>query len=450
MTHTLSVKINGDSLGELSFDAALNLFDFQYSKAWLNRPDRFPLSEHIPLEPISGSNQAYQSAHIKQFFDNLLPEGQVLDDVTSMHQISKANLIAILGVLGSETSGALTIEGAAKQESLRKLPLTEISERIRSRPQQSFSIWDGKVRLSIAGFQDKIAALRLDNQWFLTEGSRYASTHILKPEPVSKVMRGMTSNEFFCMRLAKAIGLDVADVELIKVPEPVLVIARFDRHLTKDRVDRLHIIDGCQALGLPVSYKYERNFGLGKDVAQIREGASLPKLFELIERSTARPVLQRLVLLNWAVFQVLIGNIDAHAKNLSFRCSSTGLSLAPAYDLVSGVSFANDDLDKSYAMAIGDAFLEADLSPYEWASFAHACKLPFSVVSRALGQLSLKILKSIDGVASEVVEQGANEEIVQSIVGIVKNECQRQLEMAQQVKDVSVELFEEGESLALR
>lgn len=138
-----------------------------------------------------------------------------------------------------------------------------------------------------------------------------------------------------------------------------------------------------QALGLSSALKYERPYGDTRDVREVRDGASLPMLFELLERSP-RPVAERLALLRWTIFQVLIGNTDAHAKNLSFHVGHEGLSLAPAYDLVWAIAFDGDTVLDNYAMAIGDAFHAAELSPFEWANFAHACGLPFRQVSARL------------------------------------------------------------------
>jgi serine/threonine-protein kinase HipA len=441
MEHHIDILMSDECIGVLTYDAKLHQFSFNYDTAWLCRDDRFQLNSQIPFDPIPEISKEMHSALVKQFFENLLPEGQALDDAANMHNLSKSNLMAMLMAIGKETSGALSVGGNNQKNTLRELPFRELSERIRLRPFQPFTVWDGKVRLSIAGFQDKIAAMLMDGKWYLTEGPIYASTHIMKPEPVSDVMRGMTSNEFFCMRLAERIRLNVAPVTLIHVPEPMLVITRFDRHPSQAGVKRLHYIDGCQALSLPVNYKYERNFGSGIDVAHIRDGASYPKLFELININTPTPAKQRLMLLRWAIYQVLIGNVDAHAKNLSFSSSSAGLKLAPAYDLVSGASFSEKNFDRSYAMAIGDAFLADDLSPYEWANFANACNLPFSLVSTILKQESEKVLKAVDYVFREVVDEGADAEHVQRVVTTVKAECQRQLSMAVDVKKVNKDLF---------
>ncbi|WP_246296636.1 hypothetical protein [Allochromatium humboldtianum] len=75
----------------------------------------------------------------------------------------------------------------------------ELAHRLRQRPHVPFTVWDGKVRLSIAGFQDKLAVLVEGEDWYLVEGPDLASTHILKPDPVDPRLAGLTSNEFFCI-----------------------------------------------------------------------------------------------------------------------------------------------------------------------------------------------------------------------------------------------------------
>lgn len=441
----IDILINGRPIGMLSHDPQLNRFSFIYADEWLNREDRFALCPQIPLSPFNMESPETHSAAVRRFFENLLPEGQALDDAAAAHQVSKSNLAAMLIAVGRETAGAISIRteqpNLTDQDQLRPLPISEISERIRHRPHRPFSVWDGKVRLSIAGFQDKIAAYRSNGDWFLVEGPNYASTYILKPEPVADPMRGMTSNEFFCMRLAAHIKLPVAQVELLHVPEPVLVIKRFDRELTDHGVERLHIIDGCQALGLPVSYKYERPYGNNPDVQHLRDGASLPKLFDLIDRTTPTPADQRLRLLRWTIFQILIGNTDAHAKNLSFFSTGAGLVLSPAYDLVCGIAFQNETIDKTYAMAIGDAFSANELSPFEWANFASGCKLGLPLVSKELERMSNLVLKVIEEVMREALHDGAERDHLALVADTIKAECQRQLIIAPKIRGVSLTLL---------
>jgi len=441
----LNVLMNGDLAGTLSYTSAAHLYAFRYCAEWLSRKDRYALSPTLPFAEVEEGSRERHSAAVRQFFENLLPEGQALDDAANMYRLSKGNLMGLLAALGGETAGALQLRllGAAipsEAETLRGLSHEELSERIRARPYHPFSAWDGRVRLSIAGYQDKIAVFEDEGRWAFVEGARLASTHILKPEPVSARFSGLTGNEFLCMRLAHWAKLPVADVALVHVPEPVLVVKRFDRLRTAEGVARLHVIDGCQALGLSSALKYERPYGDTRDVREVRDGASLPMLFELLERSP-RPVAERLALLRWTIFQVLIGNTDAHAKNLSFHVGREGLSIAPAYDLVCGLAFDGDTVLDNYAMAIGDAFHAVELSPFEWANFAHACGLPFRQVSAELSRMARRVREGLPKACDDALIAGVEVALVERLNVLISTECDRQAAMAPAVAKVDPSLF---------
>lgn len=440
----LDVLMNGELAGALSYTAEYALYAFRYSTAWLSRTDRYALSPTLPLVAKDGGAHELHSAFVRQFFANLLPEGQALDDAARTHSVSKANLMGLLVALGGDTAGALQLRvpGAepSAAEPLRVLSHEELSERIRARPFHPFSVWDGRVRLAIAGYQDKIAICEDDGGWALVDGDRRASTHILKPEPVAAQLSGLTGNEFFCMRLARWARLPVAEVALLHVPEPVLVVKRFDRERTDEGVARLHIIDGCQALGLSSALKYERPYGDTRDVRELRDGASLPLLFELLERSPCS-VVERLALLRWTIFQVLIGNIDAHAKNVSFHVGREGLSLAPAYDLVCGRAFAGDAILDTYAMAIGDAFHPEEVSPYEWANLANACALPFRQVSTELSRMARRVRESLPKTCEDAQIAGVAPALIERLRALISTECDRQAAMAPDVAKVDPSLF---------
>lgn len=436
---TLNVWAGEDLVGVLGHDPQANRFRFDYAAEWRQAEGRFPLSPLIPLQRPASETPEQHSAQVRQFFENLLPEGEALDHAAQAAGTTRSNLVGLLIAIGKETAGALRVTladdhaapAAASGEQLREITPAQLSERIRERENIPFSVWDGKVRLSIAGYQDKIAVYEREGRWYLVEGGRLASTEIVKPVPMRKQLASLPANEHLCMQLARRVGLEAAQTRLVHVPEPVLLVRRFDRVETQDGVRRLHIVDGCQALGLAVSMKYERAYGAAAEVAHLREGASLPKLFSLVDQSPL-PAVDRLGLLRWAIFQVLIGNTDAHGKNVSFFCDGRGLRLAPAYDMVC-MEALGAGFSPTYAMAIGDAFSEDALSPYEWAHFGHLCKLPFRLVAHELDRLASQVIAVMDAFLADMIGQSVPAAVAQRFQKLVLATCIRQREHVPQI-----------------
>lgn len=437
---SLAVWLDEHLAGQLSHDSTSNRFSFRYSVEWMQNPRRFPLSPQLPLEEPEGETAEQHDAVVRQFFENLLPEGEALDHAAQAAGTSKANLTGLLIALGAETAGAIRVtvagdEGGADkpQPALRLITREELSERIRKRQETPFSVWDGRVRLSIAGYQDKIAVYEKSDKWYLVDGPPLASTLVVKPLPAREGLKTLPENEYMCMQLAERIGLKVAATRLVHVPESVLFVRRFDRREENGKVSRIHVIDGCQALGLSVSMKYERNYGDGAAVANIRDGASLPKLFSFVRAHSPAPALDVRGLLRWAIFQVLVGNTDAHGKNVSFFSGLQGQSLAPGYDIVC-IPALDGNFSHTYAMAIGDAFSSEDLTPYEWANFAHTCDLPFRLVASEMDFVARRILDSVEQVAADVQAAGVPKDVAQKIAGFVVAESTRHREFAAQVR----------------
>ena len=78
-------------------------------------------------------------------------------------------------------------------------------------------------------------------------------------------------------------------------------------------------------------------------------------------------------MLRWALFQLVIGNSDAHGKNFSFFMHRAGLQAAPWYDLVSVVQYPQFSHD--LAMAFGDEFNLDQIKAYSLADFAQRCAI---------------------------------------------------------------------------
>jgi serine/threonine-protein kinase HipA len=371
---------------------------------------------------------------------HLLPEGRALDIVASTYQVAKNNLYGLIRELGQETSGALAFFAAesarAGQTARREIRPEELGRRIDERERIPFAVWDGRVRMSIAGYQDKLAVyMDPDNRMYLVEGE-LASTHILKPEPTDKRLPLLVANEHFSMSLARRLGLAVASVSILRVPDAILVVERFDRAREAERVRRLHIIDACQALDLPVAYKYERNFGAGRDVRDIRDGVSFGRLFSIAQYTVEKAV-TRLGLLRWALFQYLIGNADAHGKNMSFFCNPAGLALAPCYDLVSVVQY--EALDHELAMAYGDEFRLEQIRPYDWAEFSVRTNIPRRLLVREMMRMGKSAAEAARRQSEENVYVGQEKPFVAQIAEFVRRQATSMVEMAPATARVDLE-----------
>jgi serine/threonine-protein kinase HipA len=394
--HSLTLWADGREVATLGYEPKNDLWSLAYDHAWVSSPEAFPLSPALSLEPPAAG---YAAGAVKRFVENLLPEGRALDITATTYRVSTSNIFALINALGTETTGAFRfwrsgeVPPAAAAAPPREVTREELDQRLSERDAIPLAVWDGKVRMSIAGVQDKLMVY-LDRP--LEEGGRMflvepplASTHILKPEPARATTPHLVVNEHFCMSLAKRMGLPAADVSIYRTPRPVLVVSRFDRAVPKQSdgpvVRRLHIIDACQAADLPSSYKYERNFGSGEHVRDIREGVSFEVLFDRVEQ-TVNKAASRLTLLRWALFQYLIGNSDAHGKNFSFFVRRQGLDPAPWYDLVSVVQYPGG-IDHEIAMAYGDAFSLAEVGAFQLADFAKRCGVDRRLLKREAARL---------------------------------------------------------------
>jgi len=201
--------------------------------------------------------------------------------------------------------------------------------------------------------------------------------------------------------LAKKINLPVAGVTLKRYGDhPVLVVERFDRIVNKEKIQRLHLVDGCQILDLPSSYKYERNFGSGRDVRDIREGVSFQKLFEVANLCKV-PAKAKLQLLDWSIFNLIIGNSDAHGKNISFFIDTNGITVAPHYDMLS--ILMHDGIDHDLAMAFGDEFDPDSIMGYPLRAFADDIGLPPKLISDRIKLLCKNVRHQI---AHDTVDTG--------------------------------------------
>ncbi len=322
----LIVTANGAQVGTLEVEEGR--WKFAYADEW----GEYALSPRFPLATREFQD-APNTRPVEWFFENLLPEGRLRDLVALRDRIDPQDTWALLVRHGRDTAGALSLipEGieTGAEELLVPLSPELLQKKIKASRMRNLPLmasWDA-IRMSLAGAQEKLGLrINANGSMFLPEGAA-ASTHIVKPENASADFPFCPANEFFCMRLARELKVQVPEVGLLHLPEPLYVIERFDREpadKNRQTYRRIHQIDLCQAMGVPPSKKYESEGGLG-----------LHHLFEVLRGSFIdRPVVAANAVVQWIVFNYLIGNLDAHAKNIAFLMRSQKAAVAPFYDML--------------------------------------------------------------------------------------------------------------------
>lgn len=391
--HSLVVYLASKPIADITL--AEDALHWRYREDW--DVSGYAISPHLPL------NSEIPPINTQRFLRNLLPEGEGFDELVQSFRISKNNTFGLIRQLGADTPGSLVIlpneQLLFDDAKFRPLEETELAQRLDQREAFGLVLWDNKPRLSVAGVQDKLNVIVLpDGSIGFGDGS-LCSTHILKFEKQKYVH--LVLNEYVTMELARACDLDVAEVELLRFGDhPALLVKRFDRRMSDPTtVQRRHMIDGCQALNLSPDSKYERNFGSGRDVQHIRDGASLPKLFKFIQQCN-NPALARQTLLDWVLFNLLVFNNDAHGKNISFFVGAKGLEITPFYDLVNIAMYP--EFEQELAMALGDEFDSNTINAYQLADFAEECELVRSLVISRTRRMAKAVLSRISTVLENI------------------------------------------------
>ena len=375
MTRTLDIWWDGRLVGQLTQDKHGEL-GFAYAPEWLSDEEAQPLSASLPkrAEPFS-------RRECRPFFGGLLPEESQRDAAAQALGVSRANDFALLDRLGGDVAGALQLlppgeVPATLAPDQRPTPLDDagLIRVLDALPIRPLLAGEEGLRLSLAGAQSKVPVVLVDGVVALPAPGQ-PTTHILKP-PISRFV-ATTENEAFVMRLAAAIGLDVAPVEARTVQDRTfLLVQRYDRATGDDGfVRRIHQEDFCQALGVPPETKYASE-----------GGPTFKDCFALLRRVAARPAVDVLKLLDAVIFNVIAGNADAHGKNFSILYDAEGPRLAPLYDLLATVAYP--DLSPKFAMKIGKRATLAELDARGWAAFAADAGVGLPLIRRRVAEIS--------------------------------------------------------------
>lgn len=405
MAKTLDIYFHEKIIGQLMQDDHGDM-NFTYASSWLTDPNATRISCSLPLQ-----RDTFKRKNCQAFFGGILPEETQRKLIAKNLGISANNDFSMLEKIGGECAGALSFIPTGEKlnphsEEYHELKRSELASILRELPSRPLLAGEQGVRLSLAGVQDKLAVYVENEKIFIPLNSA-PSTHILKPD--FSTYKGVIFNEDICLRLAKKIGLSVAETILKKIEDiNYLLIKRYDRVFTETeknskKIKRLHQEDFCQALGISSTKKYQQE-----------GGPSFKQCFDLIRRESSAPVIDLGKMINAMIFNYLIGNCDAHGKNFSFLYFDQ-LQLAPLYDLVSTLYYKN--LDQKMAMKLGGEYHITNIHSDNFDKLADE-------IGFAKPEVHRKIFELIDAILSSLPTIELHDPVQEEVANLIKMRCE--------------------------
>lgn len=394
MARRLTALLNGRLVGHIEM-ARSGAISFQYAPTWLAWEHTLPVSLSLPLQ-----EQAHQGGPVITYLENLLPDNPAIrervaikvgaggtDAYNMLEKIGRDCVGALQFVVGDDVPEPRALEGESVSDA-------QIATMLRNLATAPLGIEDDDFRISLPGAQEKTALLRKDGAWIRPFGMT-PTTHILKTQlgvlPNGINLSDSVENEFLCMTFCRAMGADVAEIEIVDFEDVrALSVTRFDRHWTRDeRLIRLPQEDFCQALGYPPGQKYQMDGGPG-----IVEGMRLLA-------ASDKPNDDRLAFFETQLLFWLLGATDGHAKNFSIALRpGGGFRMTPLYDVLTAQKAVDDGQIRHnrmrLAMAVGNQnhYRINEMVQRHYAQTAKACGLPD--VDEMIEQLTAKVETAIE------------------------------------------------------
>ncbi len=384
---------------------------FRYCPDWLSRPDAVTLSSSLSLQA-----ESFDGHRSRPFFVGLLPQGQLRHLIAQQFQVSSQNDFALLDSIGGECARAVTLlaPGLAlaipdEGNEVQWQSDEEIFAILDELPHRPMLAGKDGLRLSLAGAQDKLPVI-FDGARIGLPCNGTPNSHILKP--AIHALEDKVTNEGFCLVLAAAMHLKPAKSQVHTVlGRQFLLVERYDRVVdAKDHRQRLHQEDFCQALGVVPEMKYQ-NEG----------GPDLVQCFDLVRRISRPSAPQVLRLLDYVIFNALISNHDAHAKNFSLLYAGKTPMLALFYDTLSTAVYPT--LTSKMAMKIGSKYKFNEVKARHWDQFAEAVGLSQAQTRKRI----LGLAKSLSPAARKLQFNPrygfAGHAVIERIVALIEQRC---------------------------
>ena len=322
---TLNVLLYGEPIATIT-NVGNDRTLFAFMDSYINDESRPVLG--LGFKDVLGgllTNFKPTQTKLTPFFSNLLPEETMRHYLAERAGVNPAREFFLLWVLGQDLAGAITVE-PADGETLPPNVHQDIDDEKKI---------EAPMRFSLAGVQLKFSAVQEAHGGLTIPATGQGGSWIVKL-PSSR-FDAVPENEYSMMTLARMLGMDVPETQLLPIDQIANIpngIGRFgDSAFAIKRFDRvdgkaIHTEDFAQVFGVYPQDKYKK--ASMRNIAQV---IGIEGQDEDIAEFTRR-----------LVFNTLIGNADMHLKNWSviYKDKRTA-SIAPAYDFVSTIPYIPDD-----------------------------------------------------------------------------------------------------------
>ena len=344
----LHVELSGQFIGELSGDE--RTFDFTPARTAIDHFGVGSRALSVAMPFVARPNRAHSSRR-RNFFEELLPEGDQLEFMLAMAGLRRRDTLAFLARFGRDIAGALQIwdaDNPTEPQTPEARPVSEEDVHVLLTERAANPLANSGVlgKTSLAGVQPKIVLAHLNGGWHQVFGG-FPSTHIVKPIVSSRPTE--IFDEEYGARFTRALGIANFDTHLANFGgTDALVIQRFDRDLAVPG-GRVHQEDFNQVLGAARNQKYQAYGGI----------VNLKRIAEVLRTHGQAHDMRKLAVIT--TLGVAISNLDMHAKNLGLLHYADGhIALAPAYDFVP--HGLREGLVGQLALAVNKKYLHATVT----------------------------------------------------------------------------------------
>lgn len=358
-----------------------------------------PVSRSLPL------GQPHEGERVERFFASLLPPTAARALCAHALHVESHDTLGLLAHMGADAPGGLSLipTGTAPTTG-RSAPIQvhELAELLRQLATLPLLAGTKGISQTLSGGRPKLGIVRVENGFALPlDGAR--STHVIKPD--LPPWQGAALTEVFCQRLARGVGLAASTAEYIVLDGlPCSIIERYD-------------VAGMDPIAAET---FAQALGKGDQPREAQGGPTLTDCFRLIEDIATDVRAEQQVLMDYVLFNALIGNSSADSS-LFVLLSEDEPRLAPLHGALCAPVFAH--LQQRLALKVGQASELGELRTRDVLGVLRATQLePADLATRA-ADLAEQLRQHSRTLADEFTTLPGSGTITATILSTIEQNC---------------------------